>query len=349
MTYDYCEAAVLEKQNHPLVIKKLKIPNLLYGQVLVKIMFSGLCRSQLMEVNGGRGEDKWLPHLLGHEGSGVVVKVGPGVSKVVPGDEVVLTWIKSSGIEALGAKYISDEGIVNAGRVTTLSNYSVVSESRTVIKPKNLPFDTAVLFGCALPTGAGMVINELQPKPGSSLIVLGLGGIGMSALLAALASQWKSVVAVDVSDEKLKFANRMGCEYAINSKEPNFREKVLAITEGGADYCIESCGQIITIELGFSLINKNHGKLLFASHPPDGEKICLSPHELISGKQILGSWGGASSPDKDIPLLTELFDNSSIQLSDLLSKRYTLDKINEAIDDLEKGVVFRPIIQMQHS
>ena len=145
------QAAVLLKINQPLEIYELNIPALIAGQVLVKILFSGLCRSQVMEVRGHRGEDLWLPHLLGHEGAGVVVEVGAGVSKVKPGDEVILGWIKGEGAEAPGAKYTIGDQVINSGRVTTLSNYSIVSESRLVKKPANLPFDEAILFGCAIP------------------------------------------------------------------------------------------------------------------------------------------------------------------------------------------------------
>ena len=142
------KAAILFDTSGLLLIKKVTSNPLSTGQVLVKILFSGVCRSQLMEVRGSRGEDPWLPHLLGHEASGVVVDVGPGVTKVQSGDEVILTWIKGEGLDAPGAQYKLGDQIINSGRVTTFCNYSVVSESRVVKKPEGLPFDEAVLFGC---------------------------------------------------------------------------------------------------------------------------------------------------------------------------------------------------------
>ena len=148
-------AAILTKLNEPLEVMEIEIPPLLRGQVLVKVLYSGVCRSQVMEVSGGRGEDQWLPHLLGHEGSGIVVSVGEGVTKVSPGDGVILGWVKGVGLEAAGAIYKSKNKVINSGRVTTFCNYTIASENRLVIKPAELPFDTAVLFGCALPTGAG--------------------------------------------------------------------------------------------------------------------------------------------------------------------------------------------------
>jgi S-(hydroxymethyl)glutathione dehydrogenase/alcohol dehydrogenase len=344
----FTRAAVLEELGKPLIVKDIELPELLFGQVLVKVLFSGVCRSQVMEVRGGRGSDPWLPHLLGHEGSGIVVAMGDGVTKVKSGDEVILGWVKGEGLDASGAKYKCGDQIINSGRVTTFSNYSIISESRVVKKPAGLPFDTAVLFGCALPTGAGMVLNELKPSSNSSVVVLGLGGIGLSALIALKAIGVKMVVAVDVSDEKLELARQLGATHVFNSVSEGFRQAVLDLTKGGADICVESGGQVSTIELGFSLIRKSGGKLLFASHPFEGEMIRLAPHELISGKQIAGSWGGATLPDRDIPRMFELFEDAKIPLQSLLTKRYSLEQINEAIDDLDAGRVFRPLIVMKH-
>lgn len=342
-------AAVLESLNKPLIVKDIELPKLLRGQVLVKVLFSGACRSQVMEVRGGRGEDAWLPHLLGHEGSGIVLVVGEGVTKVKPGDEVILGWVKSEGLDAPGAKYISGNEVINSGRVTTFSNYTIASENRLVIKPKGLPFDEAVLFGCALPTGAGMVLNELNPSVEDSVIVLGLGGIGLAALMAVKALGVKLIIAIDISAEKLALAEQLGATHVFDSSMEDVQKRVLLLTNGGADICVESGGKVSTIELGFSLIRKGGGKLLFASHPPDGKMIRLAPHELISGKQIAGSWGGATRPDQDVPKMFKLFQSSNIPLGSLLTKRYTLEEINDALDDLEQGRVFRPLIVMQHS
>jgi len=345
----FCNAAVLENLGGPLVIKNITVPGLLEGQVLVKVLFSGVCRSQVMEVRGGRGADPWLPHLLGHEGSGIVLEVGPGVTKVKPDDSVILGWVKGDGLDAAGAKYQCGSQTINSGRVTTFCNFSVVSESRLVIKPPSLPFDTAVLFGCALPTGAGMVLNELKPAADQSVVVLGLGGIGLSALMALKSLGIMTIIAVDISDEKLELATHLGASHVFNSSNSTCRQAIQDLTHGGADICVESGGQVATIELGFSLIRKNGGKLLFASHPPDGDMIRLAPHDLISGKQIAGSWGGATQPDRDIPRMHTLFDKAQIPLGSLLTKRYALEQINEALDDLEAGRVFRPLVVMQHT
>lgn len=343
------KAAILFALGEPLEIKEIDLPDLLPGQVLVKVLYSGVCRSQLMEVSGGRGVDTWLPHLLGHEGSGIVLEVGPEVRKVKVGDEVILGWVKGEGIDAPGAKYSCDGQIINSGRVTTFSNYTVVSESRIVKKPPKLKFDIATLFGCALPTGAGMVLNELSPKPTSVVTVLGLGGIGFSALMALKALNVQKIIAIDVSDEKLALAKKIGAKYIINSRNEDCQFALRNIANQGVDICIESAGTVATIELGFKLIRKGGGQLLFASHPPDGEKICLLPHELLSGKKIAGSWGGGTKPDIDIPKIYQIFSNANIPMGSLLSKRYKLEDINLALQELSTGQVFRPLIVMDHS
>ncbi|MDB9865776.1 zinc-binding dehydrogenase [Candidatus Thioglobus sp.] len=341
-------AAVLSELNKPLVIKKLETRPLESGQVLVKILYSGICRSQLMECNGHRGEDKWLPHLLGHEGSGIVQEVGPDVKKFSQGDEVILSWIKGSGIDAKGALYDADSEVINSGQVTTFSNYSVVSENRLFKKPKYLDFDTAILFGCALPTGAGMVINETSVKKDSLFIVIGLGGIGLSAVAMLLSLNVKKIIAIDISSKKLDLVKSWGVSNVINAKKSNLHTLVHNIFPVGADYCIESAGQVSTIELGFSLLNPHKGKLLFASHPPEGEKIKLFPHDLISGKKIAGSWGGGILPDRDIPILFQKFSKANFPLNSFLTKPYSLFDINQALKDLESGEVLRPLIKMEH-
>jgi len=342
-------AAVLTAIKRPLEIKNLSVQKLLPGQVFVKILYSGVCRSQLMEVNGNRGKDTWIPHLLGHEASGIVIKVGPKVTKVAPGDEVILSWIKSSGIEAPGAIYKENKNIINSGPVTTFSNYSIISENRIVKKPKDIPFHTAVLLGCALPTGAGMVENQLKIAKHASIAVIGLGGIGLSAILMLIAKKIKNIIAIDISEEKLLQVEGWGVTQTINSSKVNVNEALASLGyENGVDFCIESAGTVQTIEQGFSLIRSNGGELLFASHPPEGEKIRLAPHELISGKKICGSWGGGTKPDSDFPILSKILMASSVSLDSLLSKEYSLNEINLALADLEEGKVFRPLIKMEH-
>lgn len=339
-------AAVLQSINTPLVVRTLDLPEILPGQVLVKVHYSGVCRSQLMEVKGGRGPDPWLPHLLGHEGSGEVLATGDGVTKVKPGDAVILGWLKGSGLEAPGARYRSGEEIINSGRVTTFSTHTVVSENRVTLKPSALPMDVAVLFGCALPTGAGMVINQVKPWTGATVAVLGLGGVGLSALMALKGYNCKEIIAIDISSEKLSLAKELGATHTLQVDGKSIYDQVINLTKDGVDICVESAGSVETIELGFKLIRKGGGRLWFASHPPEGQMIRLAPHDLISGKQIFGTWGGSSFPDRDIPKMTEIFRKGNVPLDRLLTKRYPLERVNEALTDLEEGRVFRPLLVM---
>jgi S-(hydroxymethyl)glutathione dehydrogenase / alcohol dehydrogenase len=342
------KAAILFELNKPLRLELIEIPALNEGQVLIKIHYSGVCHSQVMEARGKRGADNYLPHLLGHEAFGTVVEIGPSVKKVKVDDEVILGWIKSSGANAAGAIYKFGNHIINSGGVTTFSEYSVVSENRLVIKPEGVPGEVAVLFGCALPTGAGIVFNEINPIPGSSIAVIGLGGIGLSALIAAVIKGCYPIVAIDVSDEKLETAKRFGATHLINSRLEAVSAKTNEYTDGrGLDFAVEAAGFSHTIEQAFSLIRKNGGLCFFASHPAAGDKISLDPFELICGKSIKGSWGGGSKPDQDIPILADYYKKGEMPLEKLITRRYKLDDINSALNDLENKLVYRPLVEMK--
>ena len=156
------KAAILYETGHPLVVEnEIEIPPLKAGQVLVKVHFSGVCHSQLMEARGKRGNDPYLPHMLGHEGSATILEIGPGVTRFKKDDNVILTWIKSLGANVLQTQYKKGNQVINAGGVTTFSEYSIVSENRCVLLPAGIPLDVASLFGCAVFTGAGIVTNTI--------------------------------------------------------------------------------------------------------------------------------------------------------------------------------------------
>lgn len=342
------KAMVLERLNEPLALRRdVEIPALARGQALVRLSYSGVCHSQLMEARGARGPDRFLPHLLGHEGTGIVESIGEGVSKVKPGDAVILTWIKSSGLDGGGAKYRCGDVTINSGAITTFNEKAVVSENRLVLLPKGMPMDLSVLFGCALLTGAGIVMNQLKPEPGTILAVFGLGGIGLSALIATQIYQCSKVIAIDVEDEKLELARELGATHTINARKQDPVAAIMELTSGvGLDYAVEAGGLIATIEQAFRSVKKGGGLCVFASHPPTGEKISLDPHDLISGKRIQGSWGGASNPDRDIPLLADLYLKGRLPLEKLIGKRYKLSEINEALADLENRRTTRPLIEI---
>ena len=345
------KAAVLTRLDRPLeIISGLEWKAVGRGQVLVKLAYSGVCHSQLMEARGRRGHDAYLPHLLGHEGSGQVLETGADVSKVKVGDFVVLGWIKGRGVEGGAAHYLRDGHTFNAGAVTTFNEFAVVSENRLVLLPPHVPLDVAVLFGCALPTGAGIVLNEIRPVPGAMIGIFGMGGVGLSALMATRLFAPAEVIAIDVVDGKLELAREFGATRTINSSSRDPLPEIASLTDGrGLDYSIDASGVASVIELAFRAVRRNGGLCLFASHPAAGDTICLDPYELICGKQIRGTWGGASEPDEDIPRLATLFVEGTLPLQKLISRRYPLEMINAALDDLEAGGVARPLIEIDPS
>lgn len=342
-------AAILYEPGKPLRVEELTIPPLMAGQVLVKLAYSGVCRSQLMEVSGQRGVDRYLPHLLGHEGSGTVVEVGHGVIKVKPGDQVIMGWIKGVGMDVPGPIYQKDGRAINAGAVTTFTEYSIVSENRCVPLPPGIPLDCAVFFGCALPTGLGIVTNQVKPEKGSRVALFGLGGIGMFSLLGLRLYGCSLIIAVDVKANKLELAKEFGATHTINAAKQDPLQAIRRITDGrGVDYSIETAGLSATIETAFQAVRKFGGLCVFASHPPFGDKIRLDPHDLISGKKIEGSWGGSCDPERDTLKFASFYREGKLPLERFLSRRYRLEEINQALDDLESGDLVRGLIALDH-
>lgn len=323
-------------------------PDLQTGQVLVKVRYAGLCHSQLMEARGGRGHDPYVPHFLGHEGVGEVIEIGAGVTKVKAGDQVIMGWIKGEGLDGGPCQYRASDGTqINSGAVTVFSEYAVVSENRLVLKPPFTPDHLAILYGCALPTGAGLVLNELKPHAGSDVAVIGLGGIGISALMAAKSFNPRYLIAIDIEDEKLALAKEMGATHTLKADDPDIEEKIKNITDDvGVDYAVEAAGLTKTIEMGFRIIKRGGGSLIFASHPKSGQTIEIDPYELICGKSIRGTWGGGSQPDRDIPLMDKMYQDGHLKLEPLLSHRYQLEYINQALNDLEARKIVRALIEI---
>jgi len=337
-------AAILRATGEPLSIEDdIEVPTLRPGQVLVKLAYAGVCHSQLMEVRGLRGQDRYLPHMLGHEGSGIVVEVGAGVGKVVPGDRIILGWIRGDGADVPGSEYARHGHKINAGAVTTFSDYAVVSENRCVSLPDGIPMDIATLFGCAVMTGMGIVDHEVDPPPGSTIAIIGLGGIGMSALMACTLREPAALIAMDVSQDKLDLAKQLGASHAIDANS-NPLTALRDITGGrGVDFAIEAAGRASTIEQAFASIRRG-GLCVFASHPPAGDMIKIDPYELIAGKRIRGSWGGACHPDRDVPRIATAFRDGRLPLRAMIKQTYALHEINRALEDLEQRRVVRPLI-----
>ena len=341
------EAAVLCELEQPLCLMLLSIPDLKQGQVLVDVAYSGVCHSQLLEVRGNRGPDRFLPHTLGHEGSGTVLEVGSGVTKVKPGDHVVLSWIKGSGADVPSTVYQSAQGPINSGAISTFMRQTVTCESRVTPIPDAMPLREAALLGCAIPTGVGIVLNTAQVRLGSSVAVFGVGGIGLSAVLAADLVHATTIIAVDVFDEKLELARQVGATHLINARQKDPLGVILEITGGrGVDYAIESAGQCQTMETAIQAVRNSGGLCVLAGNLPHGQRISVDPFDLIRGKRVVGTWGGETQPDRDIPLYVDLYLSGKLKLERLISHTCGLDDINQVLADLEHGKVNRILIDM---
>lgn len=344
------EAAVLYELGQPLQIVTLNIPQLKAGQVLADIAYSGVCHSQLLEVRGKRGHDHFLPHTLGHEGSGTALEIGAGVTKVKPGDRIVLTWIKGSGADVAATLYQTSTGPVNSGAISTFMRQTVTCENRVVPISDAMPLPEAVLLGCAIPTGAGIVLNTANVQEGHTVAVFGVGGIGLSAIMAASLRNAATIIAVDVLEHKLEQARQFGATHLINARQQDPLTAIREITGGlGVDYAIEAAGKRQTMETAFEAVRDNGGLCILAGNLPYGNRISLNPFHLIRGKRIIGSWGGETQPDQDIPMYAELYLSGKLKLDRLLTHSYSLDNINKALADLENGRVGRALIDMsQH-
>jgi S-(hydroxymethyl)glutathione dehydrogenase/alcohol dehydrogenase len=340
------KAAVLTKLKAPLEIWDLDLPLLKEGQVLVKMAYSGLCHSQLNEIAGLKGEDKFLPHTLGHEGSGTVEAVGNGVTKVSPGDKVVVSWLKGRGADILGTQYGSKQGTVNSGAVSTFLTHAVLSENRVISIPQTMPLKEAALLGCAIPTGAGVVKNEMQVKEGQSFAIFGAGGVGLSALLAAKYAKAYPIIAIDVVEEKLQKARHLGATHAIHARQCDPLQEIQIITQGkGIDYVFESAGKREAMEKAFGALKAPGGLCVLAGNLPQGEKISIDPFDLIRGKRIIGTWGGGSKIDHDVTFYADLYLKGVFALTPLITHEVSLEQINDLISKLSAGHVGRGLIK----
>jgi S-(hydroxymethyl)glutathione dehydrogenase/alcohol dehydrogenase len=340
------KAAILVEQKQPLVIGELELPERLdYGQVLVKIHYTSICGAQLNEIEGVKGPDKFLPHLLGHEGGGVVEAVGPGVTSVKPGDHVVLHWRKGAGIQAATPKYSWNGRTVNAGWVTTFSEYSVVSENRVTPIPKEFPLDEAPLYGCAMTTAFGVVHNDARLRAGDSILIVGSGGVGSAIARAAALAGAYPIIAVDVNAFKLSMAPTFGATHVIDSRNEDVRKRVLELVPGGVDVAVDTTGIKPIRELCYELTNAE-GTTVLVGVPKKGKVMSIDSFPLHFTKRITGSHGGDSVPNHDIPRLVRLQQSGRFDVQGMVTKTFTLDQINEAIQQVCTGDVIRCMIKL---
>jgi S-(hydroxymethyl)glutathione dehydrogenase/alcohol dehydrogenase len=340
------EAAILVRTGTPLVLAEIDIPPLKPGQVLVEIAYSGVCGSQAMEWRGDKGEDKWVPHCLGHEGSGTVLETGAAVTKVKAGDRVVLSWIKGNGIEAGGAVYDWDGRKVNAGGVTTFQRHAVVSENRLTLVPADLPMDVAVLLGCAAPTGMGAVYNVLKVRAGDAVAVFGTGGIGLHALMAAALADAMPVIGIDPNPTRRALAKIYGASHVIDPSEGDVLAEIRRIVPPGVDLAVESSGVPAVMEQALNATRQQGGRAVVIGNARHGARLSLDPAVFNHGKSLLGTWGGDSVPDRDFGRFGRLLASGRFPVRDLLSKPYALEQADSALQDLAAGKVGRPLVDM---
>lgn len=337
------QAAILVEFNR-IVIDDITLPPLKPGQVLVEIKYSGVCHTQLLEVRGNRGQDPFLPHCLGHEGSGTVLEIGPKVEKVKPGDNVILSWMKGSGANVPGSIFDWKGRKVNAGAITTFSKHSILSENRLTPITSNFPLKEAALIGCAIPTGLGVVFNTAQPKVGDSIAVFGCGGIGLCALLGAKIQGCMPRIAIDINPQKLALAKTLGATHCINAAE---EDPVAAIQKiGSLDFAIEASGSPIAMNQALKAVRPQGGAAVIVGNAKFGQHFSLDPKELNQGKRILGTWGGDNQPDIHFPRYCNLINYGHLQMAPFIGQSYSLNNIDQALNDLEQGLVLRPIIDM---
>lgn len=337
-------AAVLVEIKKPLVIEELEIPPLQPGQCLVRIRSAGVCRTQLSEQQGLKGDDPYLPHLLGHEASGVIEQVGPEVTKVAVDDYVVISWLKGKGADVGGGQYVAKGGEkVNSGGAAVFTEYAIVSENRITAIPREVPPGVAALLGCAVPTGVGVVLNTLAMRKGQSIAVFGVGGVGGAAILGAKLVGCKPIIAVDVVEKKLRLAQALGATHTISNVKGESATEIRTLLPDGIDAAVEATGLPHVAEQAFGVLGKK-GRLAIAGHPAQGSRISLDPFMFIEGRSIVGTWGGDVTTDQDIPRFAQLFLEGALPIDRLITHTYRLDEINEALRLVEHGEAGRVVI-----
>ena len=342
------KAAVLVEINQPLEVAELQIPELLsYGQVHVELRYSGICGAQINEIEGAKGPDKFLPHLLGHEGSGIVQRIGPGVKTVKPGDHVVLHWRPSSGLQAEPAKYLWDGRAVNAGWVTTFNDVAIISENRLTVIPKDFDLGLAPLFGCAVTTAVGVINNDAQLKIGQSIVIFGIGGVGLNIAQAAQMVSGNPIIGVDIVDSKIEKAKSWGVNFGFNSvTTPDLKEQILRLVgPGGADVVVDTTGRPRVIELAYELTDAD-GRTILVGVPRRGDSVNIYTLPLHFNRILTGSHGGSAVPDIEIPRLIRLVNQGLMKLDGLFTHEFSLANINDAIAALRSGEVGRVLINM---
>jgi alcohol dehydrogenase len=367
-------AAILEEMgrpppyahSRPLSIEEVDLAPPGPSEVLVKIAAAGLCHSDLSVIDGNRPRP--TPMALGHEASGVVVESGDGVEDLAPGDHVVCVFVPSCGhcepcatgrpalCEPGAAANVAGTLLSGARRITrrgqpihhhlgvsAFAEYATVSRRSLVKVDRAIPLDQAALFGCAVLTGVGAVVNTARVTAASSVAVIGLGGVGLAALLGAIAAGAERVIAVDLSTQKLDFARQLGATDSFEAG-PNAVERIREATRGGVEFALEMAGSVKALELAYR-VTRRGGTTVTAGLPPPDAMLQVPAVNLVAEERTLkGSYIGTAVPVRDLPRYLRLFRTGRLPVDRLLTDRLPLDRINEGFDRLRDGKAIRQIV-----
>jgi alcohol dehydrogenase len=356
-------------ESRPLKIQELELAPPGRGEVLVRIRAAGLCHSDLSVINGSRPRP--VPMVLGHEAAGEVVEVGEGVHDLKPGDHVVCAFVPSCGhclpcqegrpglcepgVEAntqgtllSGERRLRGESseIHHHLGVSAFAEYAVMARNSLVKVDSDLPFDEAAIFGCAVMTGVGAVVNTAKVKPGSMVAIVGLGGVGLNALLGALLAGARRVVAVDIQPDKLVLARELGATDVFDARDPEVVDQIRAATQGGVEYAFETAGAVPAMETAYRITRR--GGMTVTTGLPDPRKPFSFPLVQLTAEErtIKGSFIGSCVPSRDIPRFIELYRQGRLPVDRLLTDRIRLQEINEGFDRLTRGEVSRIMVMM---
>ena len=356
----YCESK-------PLQIEEVELDGPKRGEVLVQIKAVGLCHSDLVAINGERG--KPMPIVIGHEAAGIVVELGEGVQGFDKGDHVVPTYVASCGhceMCAVGRPALCEPAtMTNADAVlwdgTTrlhkngqrihhhsgvagFAEYAVMSKDALIKIDKSIPFEHAALFGCGVVTGVGALLNTAGVKPGEHVAVVGLGGVGLSALLAAVAAGAGRIIALDLNPQKLQLARELGADFAINAEDSDCVSQVREATLGGSHVAVETAGSAKALETAYQ-ITRRGGTTVTAGMPGPEAKITLSHLSLSAEERCLkGSYMGSCVPKRDIPRYLSMFQDGKLPVDKLLSRTIGFNDLNAAMDRLDDAATVREIL-----
>lgn len=351
------KAAVITSVNAPLEIWDLEHVTrgmdevCANGQVLVDLSMSGICGSQLQEIAGNKGNAQFMPHLLGHEGSGIVRKVGAGVSVDLIGKKVVCHWRKGDGAESfLPARYEAKGGItIGGGHVTTLCQSAVVSRNRVTVVDNDTPDELCALLGCGLSTALGTVEQEARLKFGESVLIIGCGGLGMNLIQAARLSCAFPIVAIDVVANKQGSCIALGANKYINAKEESIGDSMNMFGIKGFDVVIDTSGNIGAIERGIQVL-AGGGRFVMVGQPKPGESFkVLDALNMFNGegKHIVATQGGGFRPSLDIPRYVNLWKSGRLDLDGIITHHIELDEINDGIDLVKSGQAGRIMVNLK--